>query len=540
MINHFDSDIVEIQLEKILASPEFSRGKRLEQLLRYITKKAINDDLHQVKQYTIAVEAFGCSIDFDPQSNPMVRIVAKRLRRALHSYYSSAGIKDPLLIEIPKGAYTPLFKENSQTPVSNAAVSINSTPKLSPHPECRANSSPSIAVIKFSCLDSSNEAEFISSGLTEEIIISLARFPEFRVVGPLYREILDKQDIGNREITQKYKVRFLLEGTIRVRDEKLRLTVKLKDTFNNVHAWGDIIDCNMQDGSLIECETHIVNSISSVIADNFGVINSILFDDVVKNNRHTNESYKGILLFHHYIQMLDQHSYINALTQLEANAANKQNDPLSLAMLGDILVTSYFLGYENPLILDRIESLVRKAVALDSRCQHAQFLMAMVYFARLQRDKFLETAEKAHRLNQNNAGLSAALAMHTWMAGERNKGMELMVSAIDLNPHHPGWYNILPLLYSYKNSDYETALSKALDFNSPDIYLDSLFRTAIYSKLNSTEKAALALTELLTIFPDFYQNGQEIMKRLFILDEDVEMFWEELMRVRISNSHLKN
>jgi len=51
---------------------------------------------NKFKAYTVAMEALGCGTDFDRQTDPIVRVEAVRLRRALARYYSGAGCSDPL------------------------------------------------------------------------------------------------------------------------------------------------------------------------------------------------------------------------------------------------------------------------------------------------------------------------------------------------------------------------------------------------------------------------------------------------------------
>ena len=63
----------------------------------------------RIKAYSIAVEVFGRGVSFDPQTDPIVRIEAGHLRRALERYYLTAGHADPILITIPKGGYVPTF-----------------------------------------------------------------------------------------------------------------------------------------------------------------------------------------------------------------------------------------------------------------------------------------------------------------------------------------------------------------------------------------------------------------------------------------------
>ena len=71
-----------------------------------------------LKEYTIGVEAFGRKPDFDPKTDTIVRVQTHRLRQKLKEYYGQEGLHDPILIEIPKGHYCPIFRvrEDSRTP----------------------------------------------------------------------------------------------------------------------------------------------------------------------------------------------------------------------------------------------------------------------------------------------------------------------------------------------------------------------------------------------------------------------------------------
>src|ERR1044072_8595836 len=64
----------------------------------------------RIKGYTIAVEALGRAENFDPQADPIVRVEAMRLRRALTRYYENGGKHDPVVIALPLGNYVPMFR----------------------------------------------------------------------------------------------------------------------------------------------------------------------------------------------------------------------------------------------------------------------------------------------------------------------------------------------------------------------------------------------------------------------------------------------
>jgi hypothetical protein len=107
------SEQVRAQLNHIVANPEFKVPDRLRKFLRYIVETTLAGKAEQIKAYTIALEVFERDETFDAHADPVVRIEAGRLRRALERYYLIAGQMDPIVIEIPKGGYVPLFTQRA-------------------------------------------------------------------------------------------------------------------------------------------------------------------------------------------------------------------------------------------------------------------------------------------------------------------------------------------------------------------------------------------------------------------------------------------
>lgn len=102
--------IIRAALNRVLSSSDLRGSPRLATFLRYVVETTLAGRAEQIKGYTIAVEALERPPTFDPQADPIVRVEATRLRRALQSYYAGEGIDDPLRIHIPKGGYVPSFE----------------------------------------------------------------------------------------------------------------------------------------------------------------------------------------------------------------------------------------------------------------------------------------------------------------------------------------------------------------------------------------------------------------------------------------------
>ena len=82
---------IEAALERIQAWPGLARSPQLAKFLNYIVEAKLNGNEAGIKAYSIAVDVFGRPQSFDPQSDPIVRVQARRLRAALEEYYAGEG-----------------------------------------------------------------------------------------------------------------------------------------------------------------------------------------------------------------------------------------------------------------------------------------------------------------------------------------------------------------------------------------------------------------------------------------------------------------
>lgn len=96
-------------LALVLESEELRSSPQLSNILRFVVEATLDGRREAIKGYTIAVEALGRDASFDPQADPIVRVEATRLRRALERYYAGAGANDPIEIAVPRGSYVPHF-----------------------------------------------------------------------------------------------------------------------------------------------------------------------------------------------------------------------------------------------------------------------------------------------------------------------------------------------------------------------------------------------------------------------------------------------
>jgi len=102
-------DEVREELGRIVASARFRSSLRLTGFITFVVEATLAGGAGKIKGYTIALGALGRGSDFDPQTDPIVRVEAGRLRQALARYYAREGSDDPLVIDVPRGTYVPTF-----------------------------------------------------------------------------------------------------------------------------------------------------------------------------------------------------------------------------------------------------------------------------------------------------------------------------------------------------------------------------------------------------------------------------------------------
>jgi hypothetical protein len=125
------------QLERVLQSRTLHGSESLKAFLRYVVIKALDNEESSLKEYTIATEVFGRGDKYDSRNDSVVRVQAGRLRAKLHDYYTSEGKNDRLVIDLPKGHYTPTF---SHLPAPDPSIDHNGGLTAEALPESKAAS----------------------------------------------------------------------------------------------------------------------------------------------------------------------------------------------------------------------------------------------------------------------------------------------------------------------------------------------------------------------------------------------------------------
>ncbi len=268
---------VKEELNRILDSPDFKSTTRRRKLLRYLVEEVLAGRDKGFKGYTIATIVFGRDESFDPQSDPVVRLEARRLRHDLNSYYVSAGRYSPLRITIPKGQYAPVMEWFDSANVSDGSIAPldaanKPAPDTTPSPvsgnlleKWRLSGrsllwsimllvvaavtitamvlarnatmqmhGPALAVLPFKTSDASQPV--LGEGFSDEVLARLSRFPDIRLYLPqtTLAPTADPVEVG-RCLGLTYVVDGVIQSVAGA--DSVRVTVRLTEVSTRRLVW---------------------------------------------------------------------------------------------------------------------------------------------------------------------------------------------------------------------------------------------------------------------------------------------------------------
>ncbi|MFL5268664.1 MAG: BTAD domain-containing putative transcriptional regulator [Stellaceae bacterium] len=154
----------------------------------------------------------------------------------------SPQVASPLISERPVGAELIETVESGSPPRSPALWEIKKQSAHAAGPASESRREPSIAVLPFRNLTDDSAHHFVAEGLVEDLIEALSRVPNFFVISRLSTLAFRNQDRHPRDIGDVLGVRYVLSGSLRVLEDRLRLTIELTDTQLGAALWFSKLD----------------------------------------------------------------------------------------------------------------------------------------------------------------------------------------------------------------------------------------------------------------------------------------------------------
>lgn len=562
------------ELQRIIDSPDFDASARNREFLRFSVNEWIAGRADRIKAYAIAVEVFNRDDTFDPQTDPIVRIEASRLRRSLERYYMLGGASSPLRIDIPKGSYVPVFSRPNapavakpDSPVADAVahgpISADvRRPRARMAPTSRmtvrlaliglaltsialgggqylfgdrtatefvdrlamsptgqeeagsalARSRASILVLPYGTAGEEASETRFSRGLSEVVLLNLLRFDGIDVVdGQVAGAAVSDPLSAARELGADY----VLRGTIMSGPQSIRISSQLSSVSTATVLWGNSIAVAISLDGLLSAIDSTAASVAAVIAQPYGVVYR---DQLATAARQMPEA-GGYLC---QVIMYDYRAHLSAAGRALAEdclAATVERDPdnaeawamFALVQLDKVRFAFRSADAAGDPMVGAVAA-VEAAVDIHSDSALAQHALSEILFFSGDVEGAFAAAERAIDINPNNADFLAMYGMRLTMTGDVDRGAELMAAALALNPSPPGWYYFAPALRHLVNGDYDQALASAQRIAQPNLYLNNLLIGTLLGLLGRTDDAVAAFDDVERLNPGFFDCPRSVLE----------------------------
>jgi len=203
------------QVERIVTSATFRPADRLKHFLSFVAGQVLQGQGDSLKEYAVGVQVFGRDSSFDPRTDPVVRVQARRLRARLERYYLEEGQRDDILVDLPKGGYAPVFRRRDVM-TGATAPDVSLVPKRN-----------TIAVVPLADMTADRRVEAFCSGLSRELIRRLTQHKSVKVA---------------RALPAQAPAGLALEGTVQEAAEGLRLSMTLFNATTGCYDWSESFD----------------------------------------------------------------------------------------------------------------------------------------------------------------------------------------------------------------------------------------------------------------------------------------------------------
>lgn len=292
-----NAEEVRAALGRIVESPGFAGAGRLASFLTYLVEQVLSGQGERLKESVLGVEVFQRPADYDPRTDPIVRVEARRLRGRLEEYYSGPGKEEVVRIDLPKGGYVPVFGKQAAAPAP-VARPIPLAPKLpvvdveaAPMPrgwrlvgiiaalaaigiglgywqtsymrKVREAPLAIVAVLPFSNVGGAADNEYFSQGLTEEIMDRLARVKGLKVISRTVMAQFKGKEVNLEDVAERVRASMVVEGSVRRQGDRLRVTARLANPRDGSTVWSETYD--RPQGAVFAVQDEIAQSIATAL-----------------------------------------------------------------------------------------------------------------------------------------------------------------------------------------------------------------------------------------------------------------------------------
>jgi len=361
---------------------------------------------------------------------------------------------------------------------------------------------PSIAVLPFTNMSDDQEQDYLSDGISEDIITALSKISKLFVVARNSTFTYKGRAVDVKQVSREQGVRYVLEGSVQRSGDRLRITAQLIDATTGDHVWAERYDRVVQDVFVLQDE--ITREVTSALQVELtegeqarlwasGTQNLEAWEIVIQ--------IPALLFSHQREKVLNSRRLAEKVLQLDKNYAE------AWTMLGISHWEEVFNGWsEDPATsLDLALDAVSRARAIDDSNPDTFAALTWIHLSLRKYDQAFDFAERAMTLGPSNSFVTGVASDVALFCNRPQDMVVLLNKAIRLCPIYPTWY-LSGLAWAYLLMDRrEDAIVYAQSsvHIDPDYPFNYMVLAIAFAELEREQEAHAAVENLLRTDPRY-------------------------------------
>jgi tetratricopeptide (TPR) repeat protein len=539
------ADEARAELERLLADSRFKLTDRNRAFLRYIANESFAGESKGVKAYSIAIDVFGRSADFDANIDPIVRIEATRLRASLDQYYEAYGADLPIRIHLPRGHYIAEFtKSPASGEIASPARTDIAVPELAHEPP----SQPERSALSSNAGKIAIGVALLTALLaTANQLLMFSNTHEQLTLKPLVKLSVAARNPADQEEAERLEddllnslIRF---GTLRLSsvpstDESKSRSVDAAATYPNEEGYqvslkyGSGQDIRSVSWRIVEASTgetrasgeERVSTTTSpgaandalllALAQHFGAaVGELNAMELAKHQGLPKLGNSCVLEAENALSFYDRIKIDQAVECLERTLKQNPADGDAGAVLARILLfQDIFTGQQ--INSQRALLLADDAVAASPSSDRALIARISALYAIGRRDEAFVLGRDTIRRNPYNKELAAAVGIRMFFAGDDREGLELVRKAGMIDAIRPRSALIVLAMSAYSDGNADRAIALLQDVPVDGGVVEAT-RIAAFVHLDRRQDAVAAFTNALRVRSDFSGSMDALVRAPF-------------------------
>jgi TolB-like protein/Tfp pilus assembly protein PilF len=342
------------------------------------------------------------------------------------SVQEQVGNKLPLTFE----DLGPCEVKNIAKPVSVFRVQIDGRRSKDSATRQTGQSRPSIAVLPFSNMSGDPEQEYFSDGITEDVITELSRYHSLLVIARNSAFQFRGSGIDTAAVRRKLGVGFVVEGSIRKIDSRLRITAQLIDAASESHLWAERYDRDV--GAIFAVQDEIARAVAATVEGRIAAAGA------ERLRRKPTTDWAAYDYFLQGRELVNRYQMAEA-ERLLARAVDLDPAYVHAHAWRAIALTARYLSDGLQETLDQAFAAAERALTLDDNDAWSHQAMGYVCLRRRRLDLAGLHFDRALSLNPNDTNIVGDRANWLMYAGRLDEALQSLDAALVRDPYPPSW-----------------------------------------------------------------------------------------------------